>query len=307
MTVPLPVRDGVGPSVIVLPRGHWHTILDFLDEKFPQVSRQEIIARMQRGDIRDANGAAVCADARYRAEIKLYYYREIIDEIRLPFMEEVLFEDELLVVADKPHFLPVTPGGRYLQETLLVRLKRKLGIDALAPMHRIDRETAGLVVFTKQSATRGRYQSLFERREVFKMYEAWAGWREGLALPMIYRSRIEQGHHFMRMQESDSPSEPNSETLISLIDRAGPFGRYALTPKTGKKHQLRLHLAALGIPIVNDQIYPIHRPSVEEDFSRPLQLLAAQISFNDPVTGAPREFSTKIKLAGPTSLLGHRK
>jgi tRNA pseudouridine32 synthase/23S rRNA pseudouridine746 synthase len=302
MSQHLPVRDGVGPSVIVLPEGHWATVLDFLDEKFPTVSRADIAARMARGDVRDAAGVPVPISAAYHPDQKLYYYREIPDEPKLPFSEAVLFEDDLIVVADKPHFLPVTPGGRFLQETLLVRLKRRLGLDGLAPMHRIDRETAGLVLFTKQPSLRGKYQTLFEQRTVEKTYEAWAGWRGDLPLPMTYRSHLQESAHFMRMQEDTSGLEPNSQTDIALIERRGEHARYRLKPVTGKKHQLRLHMAALGLPILNDQIYPEHATEDEEDLTRPLQLLAAAIAFTDPVTGQLRYFQSQRILAGPPAV-----
>ena len=300
MNRPLPVRDGVGPSVIVLPHtdGRWVTMLDFLDEKFPGVERAEIADRMQRGDVCDADGEPVLPNAPYQPHQKLYYYREIVDEPRLPIEEQVVFEDELLVIADKPHFLPVTPGGRFLQQTLLVRLKRRLGIETLAPMHRIDRETAGLVLFTKQPATRGAYQSLFEKRVVEKSYEAWAAWKEQLVMPLVYRSYLEESEHFMRMREVPG-REPNSETAIALIEQQGSHARYQLSPVTGKKHQLRLHMAALGMPILNDQIYPVHFTAAEADHTKPLQLLAKSIAFADPITGQTRCFTSALKLAGP--------
>lgn len=303
MKRPLPVRDGVGPSVIVLPEvpegaGPWATMLDFLDEKFPGVDRAEIVARMQRGDVCDVNGEPVPPTAPYQPQQKLYYYREIDKEPKLPFEEAIVFEDEFIVVADKPHFLPVTPGGRFLQETLLVRLKRRLSIDTLAPMHRIDRETAGLVLFTKQPATRGAYQSLFEQRVVEKSYEAWARWSDHLSLPMVYRSYLEESEHFMRMREVQG-REPNSETAITLIEQSDGHAHYQLSPRTGKKHQLRLHMAALGMPILNDQIYPVHATADVEDLTRPLQLLAKSIAFSDPITGQPREYASRLELAGP--------
>ena len=294
----------MGPSVTVLPDvvdGRWPTILDFLDEKFHGVSREEIVDRMARGDVRNADGTPALPTQPYRAQQKLYYYREIADEPKIPFTESILFEDELLVVADKPHFLPVTPAGRFLQETLLVRLKRRLGIEALAPMHRIDRETAGLVLFTKQAEMRGAYQTLFEFRAVQKTYEAWAGWRDDLALPMVYRSHLQVGGHFMRMREAIDDRAANSETAISLIERRGDSAHYRLEPMTGKKHQLRVHMASLGIPILNDQIYPIHVTADAQDLSRPLQLLAAAISFRDPITGVERTFESRLSLAGPAA------
>ncbi len=292
----LPTRDGVGPSVIALPPGNWPLVLDYLAYRFPTIPREEIASRMQRGDVRDESGQFVLPDAVYRAHRKLYYYRRIDDEPRIPFDEQILFEDELIVVADKPHFLPVTPGGRYLQETLLVRLKRKLGLDTLAPMHRIDRETAGLVLFTKQPHTRGTYQALFSRKTVRKHYEAIAPWREDLPLPLTYRSRLVASEHFMRMREE--PGEPNAVTQIELIERGGDLARYALSPVTGKRHQLRVQMAALGLPILYDQIYPDHVTSdeLDGDYSKPLQLLAKRIAFRDPVTGGERGFESAFAL-----------
>ena len=292
----LPTRNGVGPSCIVLPAGDWPRVIDFLAFRFPAIPHDEIADRMQRGDVRDDRGALVAADAAYRAHQKLYYYRSIEAEPRIPFDEQILFEDELIVVADKPHFLPVTPRGRYLQETLLVRLRRKLTLDSLAPMHRIDRETAGLVLFTKQPQMRGVYQELFSHREVTKHYEAVAPYRADLALPLTYRSRLASGDHFMRMCEV--AGEPNAETHISLIETNGRLARYALSPVTGKRHQLRVQMAALGLPILHDQIYPLHvnRDELDGDYSKPLQLLAKAIAFRDPVTGAERRFESGRRL-----------
>ena len=292
----LPTRDGIGPSCIVLPAGDWPRVIDFLAVRFPAIARDEIADRMQRGDVRDDRGECVTADAAYRAHQKLYYYRSIEVEPRIPFDEQILFEDDLIVVADKPHFLPVTPRGRYLQETLLVRLRRKLALDSLTPMHRIDRETAGLVLFTKQPQTRGVYQELFSHREVTKHYEAVAQWRADLALPLTYRSRLASSDHFMRMCEV--VGEPNAETHISLIETNGLIARYALSPVTGKRHQLRVQMAALGLPILHDQIYPRHVGSdqLDGDYSKPLQLLAKAIAFRDPMTGEERRFESGRRL-----------
>src|SRR4051812_7920454 len=151
---PPPSRDGVGPSSVVLPDGTWTTITEFLIERFPGIPSETWLARMEAGDVLDADGRAIAAQQPYRPQARVYYYRALAAEPSIPFEETILFRDDYLVVADKPHFLPVIPSGRYLQETLLVRLKRSLGIDTLAPIHRIDRETAGLVVFTIQPSTR---------------------------------------------------------------------------------------------------------------------------------------------------------
>lgn len=296
----LPTRNGVGPSRISLPdrpTGAWPQVIDFLSHRFPLVSRGEIAARMQRGDVVDELGAFIAPERPYQPNLKLFYYRDIPGEARIPFDEAVLFEDEFLLVVDKPHFLPVTPGGRYLQETLLVRLKRKLGVDTLAPMHRIDRETAGLVLFTKQPDLRGIYQNLFSQKVVTKRYQAVAGFRADLTFPMTHRSRLVEADHFMRMREGEG--EPNAETAIELLNANNGLAHYLLLPLTGKKHQLRVHMAALGIPILNDQIYPQHLSKEEiegDDYSKPLQLLAEHISFIDPVTGQARTFDSQRSL-----------
>jgi tRNA pseudouridine32 synthase / 23S rRNA pseudouridine746 synthase len=291
---PADESPGVGRSCVALPEGPWATQLEFLVQRFPRIAREEWLLRLQRGDVTDAQGGRVAPDAPFTPHTKLFYYRRLPTETRIPFDETVLYQDDLIVVADKPHFLPVTPTGRYLQETLLVRLRRKLGIDTLAPVHRIDRETAGLVLFTIQPHTRGRYQVLFRERAVEKRYEAIAPLKAGL--PLIHASRLEEGDSFMTMREV--PGEPNAETRIELLETLGGVGRYELRPLTGKRHQLRVHMAALGVPILNDLIYPVLQPdTLEPDYSQPLQLLARSLAFTDPVSGESRRFESRHRLA----------
>ena len=296
---PLPTKDGVGPSCVALTPGPWATISDFLLDRFPAVPAATWQARMQQGELVDEHGVAVTPRQPYRCGTRLYYYRSIDDEPRVPFDETVLFQDEWLVVADKPHFLPVTPGGRHLQETLLVRLKRRLGIDTLAPLHRLDRETAGVVVFAVQPDTRGPYQALFAQRRVTKHYEAMAPWRPTLSFPLTLRSRLVQDDHFLRMREVQG--EPNAETLFEVLEVQGAFARYRLTPLTGRTHQLRVHCAALGMPIVGDRMYPTLLPANTDDHARPLQLLARTIAFVDPISGQSRRFEStrELTLAPP--------
>lgn len=297
----LPTREGVSPSCVALPSGPWASVLDFLAERIPAVSRDDWARRMAHGEVVHANGQPVPPDSPYLPQTKLYYWRALPFEHPIPFEERVVFQDDWLVVADKPHFLPVTPKGRYLQETLLVRLKRKLGIDTLVPMHRLDRETAGLVVFTIQPATRHAYQSLLRDRQVHKVYEAIAPWRPELAGPLWRRSRLEEGPRFMAMHEVGG--EPNAHTLIEQTERLGHWARYKLTPETGQKHQLRAHMHALGAPIFGDRIYPTLLPpepaDAPQDFSRPLRLLAREIAFTDPVTGQVRRFTSTRTLDWP--------
>jgi tRNA pseudouridine32 synthase/23S rRNA pseudouridine746 synthase len=299
---PLPSRDGVGPACVTLPIGPWKTTLDFLTERFPHVSRPEFEARLARGDMVYEDGTPAAAAQSYTPRRKLYYYRAIAEERRIPFEARILYQDEYLVAVDKPHFLPVTPGGHYLQETLLVRLVRLLGIETLAPMHRLDRETAGVVLFTVKPALRGRYQDLFKDRAVEKEYEAIAPHQPMLELPLTRVNRLVRGEPFFRMREArnDEPGESNAQTTIERLEVLDEnWARYRLTPLTGKKHQLRVHMAGLGIPIRNDMIYPklcAYVAADESTYDTPLQLLARRIAFTDPVTGKRRQFSSKRSL-----------
>lgn len=290
----LPTRQGVSPSCVSLPAGAWPSITAFLVQRFPAIPLAVWLARMQHGEVIDEFGRAVTAERAYQGHMRVYYYRALDEEPRIPFDEVLLFQDEHLVVVDKPHFLPVTPSGPYLQETLLVRLKNRLGISGLSPLHRIDRETAGLVVFSVQPGERGAYQDLFRQREVLKSYEAIAPWRADLHFPRTCTSRIVEGRPFFR--QAEEPGVANSETHIEVLEVKGNFARYALSPVTGKKHQLRVHMNTLGLPIVNDRVYPPVDPTPDDDFRYPLQLLAKAIRFDDPLTGEKRHFQSGLEL-----------
>jgi tRNA pseudouridine32 synthase / 23S rRNA pseudouridine746 synthase len=298
------MRDGVSPSCVALPRVRntpWPLLIDHLTERLPRISRSEWTERMQAGHVLDEGGQPLAPDAPYVGGARVYYWRELRTEDPIPFEAAVLFEDEHLVVADKPHFLPVTPGGRYVRETLLVRLKAQLGCADLSPLHRIDRETAGLVLLSKRPQDRDAYQSLFRDRRVDKVYEAVAPWREGLAFPLTRSSHIlEDEQAFYRMREAgpDEGLPPNSETRIACVRREGERALYRLFPVSGKRHQLRVHMHGLGLPIEGDQFYPVVRrgPDEAEDFAQPLQLLARGIAFTDPMTGQPRHFESALRL-----------
>ena len=301
----LPVRDGVGPSQVALPAGRWSCMLDFLVERFPAISGAEWCARMALGNVVDRAGCRVAPEQPYVAYERLYYYRTVANEIPNAAQACVLFEDELLVVADKPHFLPVVPSGDYLQETLLVRLRRQLGLDALTPLHRIDRETAGVVLFAKQPATCARYHALFADREVAKIYQAIAARDAQLQFPLTRNSMLVTGEHFMQMREApdDAANKPNARTEIELMETRGTQGRYRLRPLTGKRHQLRVHMAALGLPILGDRIYPSLLPQGGDKVDNPLRLLAQRISFRDPVTGENRSFASRQQLHFPAAAI----
>ena len=287
----LPTRSGVSPSCVGLPAGAWQTITDFLVERFPAITRGKWLKRMAENLVVDEFGVLVTAERPYPSHMRIYYYRAVEEEQHIPFDEVILYQDEHLIVADKPHFLPVTPSGHFLQETLLVRLKNRLGIDTLIPIHRIDRETAGLVLFSVQPTERNAYQALFRDRTVTKHYEAIAPWRDDLTFPLTRKSRIVEGVPFFRQREI--AGQPNSETHIDVLATNGSLARYALSPVTGKKHQLRVHMNALGLPILNDRMYPPVAVTPDDDHASPLQLLAKSIAFDDPVTGQKRYFQSQ--------------
>jgi tRNA pseudouridine32 synthase/23S rRNA pseudouridine746 synthase len=296
-----PTRKGIGPSCVGLPAGAWPTLLDFLTARFPNVSPQTWLARMARGDVIDEHGQAIspvhASHSPYPAHQRLYYYREVPNEVPIPFDEVVLYQDDHLLVVDKPHFLPVVPSGGYLSETVLVRLKNKLGLIDLVPIHRIDRDTAGLVLFAKQPATRAAYCALFSRHQVRKTYEAIAPWRADLSWPITRSSRIQEAGHFMLQQEV--PGTPNAITHMDVLEVRGVWARYQLKPVTGQRHQLRVHMLALGLPILNDGLYPTLTPEGEMDHAHPLQLLAKRLEFTDPVSGEARQFESARMLSLP--------
>jgi tRNA pseudouridine32 synthase / 23S rRNA pseudouridine746 synthase len=297
----------VGASCVFLPLGkesNYPSLLDFFLAKFPKVGVAVWQARFEDGLVINQAGQPAKPYTAYLGGQHLYYFRHVEAEPRIPFDEAVLYQDEHLVVVDKPHFLPVTPSGRYVQETLLVRLKNKLGLPNLSPLHRLDRDTAGLVLFGVQAKERGAYQQMFHDRQVHKTYEAIAPYRDDLQLPMTYESRLEDSDIYMQMHEVGG--KPNSRTHIALqsILPARPdrvrLASYELKPVTGKRHQLRVHMNALGLPILNDGIYPTLTPEqlvmTELDYAKPLQLLAKRLAFVDPITKKERVFESQRRL-----------
>lgn len=294
---PLPMRGGVAPSRVYLPKGPWTTLLDFLVERFRHVPPVVLQGRLERGEIVDEAGVPQSPDSPYTGLRWLWYYREVPQEADVPFDLPVLYRDRYLVAVDKPHFLASTPGGRYLRETALTRLRLALDMPLLSPIHRLDRDTAGVLLFCADPESRGAYQALFQSREVRKEYEALAPPSGDVVLPLLRRSLIQPRPGHFTMQEVDG--EPNSETHIELVEESGGLGLFRLRPHTGRKHQLRVHMSGLGMPICNDNFYPDLRAYAEsDDFSRPLQLLARSIEFTDPVCGRKRRFESRRRLGG---------
>ena len=286
--VPRPVRDGVPASRLQLPPGPWSTVFQALCAHFPRVAEQAWRDRFARGRVLDAEGRALDVLAAYRPGAEIHYFREVADEPRVPFTEAVVHADAHLVVADKPHFLPVAPTGAWVRETLLARLVRRFDNPDLVPLHRIDRDTAGLVMFSANPGSRSRYQALFRERRIRKEYVALAPPLPGLEFPCVHRSRLQRGEPFFRVREA--PGAANSETVVDVIGRGEGHWCYRLQPVTGRKHQLRVHMAALGAPILNDRFYPELQDEGPDDPARPLQLFACSLAFDDPLTGEPRSF-----------------
>ena len=297
----MPCMPVLPKSRIVLPPGPWPTVLAYLSHRFPAISATEWTGRMTRGLVDDGE-ASLGPDAPFRPGMAVFYRREVEAEPRIPFEETLVHVDEDLVVADKPHFLPVMPAGAYVEETLSVRLARKLGNPDLVALHRLDRATAGLVVFSARPSSRDAYTRLFRERRIEKTYEALAPPLPGLTFPYVHESRLERGEPFFRMREV--PGETNSRTVIDVIARGEGLWLYRLTPVTGRKHQLRVHMAALGAPIEGDVFYPALRDEAP-GFTEPLCLLARELRFVDPLSGheqvfrSPREWGGSAKMPLP--------
>jgi tRNA pseudouridine32 synthase/23S rRNA pseudouridine746 synthase len=291
----LPVREGVSASVVAVPHGA-PQLLDFLAQRMPGISRIEWAQRLAQGLVLQEDGQPALSEQACHAGQRFYYYRHLADEPVLPFQAQILFEDAHLLVVDKPHFMPVTPTGRYVQQSLLVQLKRQTSCADLVPLHRIDRETAGLVLFGKRLHERDAYHALFRYHLIHKTYHAVARHAPHLQLPLVHASRLVPGEPFFRTQEVPGPA--NSETRITLLDTQGLRALYQLEPVSGKRHQLRVHMAALGIPIEGDQFYPtvLRGPDAQEDFGHPLQLLAHSVKFTDPHTGQKRQWTSTLAL-----------
>ena len=291
-----PMIDGVSASKVFLPKMKPApaTVYQYLCQQFAHIAPSEWQQRFTDGLIYDALGQVLNLSSEYIENSHVFYYRFLAHEIHVPFEHEILFENEHLLVIDKPHFLTISPTGQYVQETLLVRLKKQSGNEFLTPIHRLDRETAGVVLFSKQPSTRAIYQEMFAQRQVNKTYHAIAPFHADLTFPCHTRYRMEKGEPFYTMQVVEG--QINSQTEIDLIEHDAIWGKYQLKPITGKQHQLRVHLNSLGIAIKNDPFYPVVQHKREDDFSAPLQLLAKHIRFNDPITFQDMQFSSNFEL-----------
>jgi tRNA pseudouridine32 synthase/23S rRNA pseudouridine746 synthase len=274
---PLPLRDGLGPARLRL---HGGNVADEFHRRFGPHGAARVLA----GEVVDAAGAPVDDSTVLPAGAVVYLSRDLPDEAEVPFDVPVLYRDENIVVVDKPHFLATTPRGSHVAQTALVRVRRYLDLPELSPAHRLDRLTAGVLLFTVRRELRGAYQTLFARGEVRKTYLARSSAQPGLGAAQTVSNRIVKRRGVL--QALVEPGEPNAETLLEPLGD----GFYRLTPRTGRTHQLRVHMAGLGVPIDNDPLYPIVKDVDPQDFSNPLQLLSHTVEFTDPVSGAPLRF-----------------
>lgn len=297
---PLPVRDGLNPTRLRLPENCTSsTVSAYLLGRFPQ-DADRISAKIAAGEVVRADGSAITESSPYVAGSFVFLHRDPPVENRVPFEIDVLYRDDAILVVDKPHFLPTTPRGSWITETALVRLRRELDLPELTPAHRLDRLTAGVLIFTIRREMRRPYQMLFDRRLVTKEYEAVAPPpAPDRTFPREVRSRIRKDPGVLQAREV--PGEINAITRIDVAGVDGDRALYRLQPRTGKTHQLRVHMNSLGIPILGDPLYPDVHDVAREDFSSPLQLLARAVEFDDPVTGRRTRFTSGRNLAAWTA------
>lgn len=329
MQSPLPVRDGVNATRLRLPDvGPWDTALDYMMHRWGHIDPQGIEDRFDAGEIVGEGGIPLDRATRLADHTFIWYYRTLPPETRIPVELDILHQDEHLLVVDKPHFLPTTPGGTYIQESALVRLRNQLDLPDLIPMHRLDRMTAGVLLLSTNPETRGRYQVLFEKRQVQKEYECVSAAEPGpgypaVDFPVVVRNRMTKSRSYLLAEVIDG--EPNAETRIERLETfdggtpggaagthtpgthsagapatgKGPqrLARYRLEPHSGKTHQLRVHMASLGLGIVNDAFYPDLLDKAPDDYTKPLQLLARGIRFVDPISQKPVEYRSRLELS----------
>lgn len=290
------------PSKLYLPHDKSYMggrLIDYLAAHFSHISLANWQRRFDSGLISLARGEPLKQDSPYLAGQTILYYRQVENEPIIPFEPNILHLDEHLLVVDKPHFLPVTPSGHYVSQTLLAKLRnhpdlQQLAVNDISPLHRLDKDTAGVMLLSVNPSSRACYHALFADRQIHKTYHAIAPTHSDLCYPFHIHSRLERGEPFFLTKTVQG--EPNAYTMIELIENNGAFSLYRLTPVTGKKHQLRVHMASLGMPLLNDNFYPTVKTQGSSDFTKPLQLLAKSIAFIDPITQQARRFDSQLRL-----------
>lgn len=303
---PLPQRHGLDAAWVRTPDTHeggeppWATMGDFLMSRLP--ARAEVGRMLAAGYFVDDAGAPLAGEEPYRPHAFVWFHRELAPETPAPFAIDVLEVNERFVVADKPHFMATTPRGAHVTQTALIKLRVALDLPELAPAHRLDRLTAGVLVLTTRREYRGAYAGVFQSGGAHKTYEALAPFDPTLEFPRLIVSHIEKRRGSLQAEMVDG--EPNAETLIEVAEVRGAYARYLLTPATGKTHQLRLHMASLGLPILGDSLYPAVMDVAPDDFTSPLQLIARRLWFTDPIDGTEREYTSRRELRWPDASEG---
>jgi tRNA pseudouridine32 synthase/23S rRNA pseudouridine746 synthase len=283
------------PSIVSLPQTNpgVATVLEYLIIKFPFIDAQIWQQRITDGKVHDSEGSLITLQSPFKPQQQIYYYREVENEPIIPFKETIVFQDQHILVAYKPHFLAVIPGGNYVTECLQNRLRRSTGISTLQALHRLDRVTAGLVIFSVNPDTRRCYHQLFEKRQIHKTYQAIAainGDENLVGQKWEVKNRLERSEPRFLMRIAEREGQANSHSMIRCLEQLNQKALFELNPVTGKTHQLRVHMQALGWPILNDKYYPKLQPLTKDNYSAPLQLLAKELKFIDPITQQPRCF-----------------
>ncbi len=291
------------PSKVNLPQENfgWATVFDFLTYKFSGIDKAIWQERIINGKVHWQDGTLIELSTPYKAQATVFYYREVPEELVIPFKHQILYQNEHILVAEKPHFLPVTPGGIYVNECLQHRLRKETGINELQALHRLDRETAGLVIFSKNPETRSDYHALFSDKTISKTYNAIARITDGIQIKGkewdLENRMVKADPSFLMKIDSKAEKENfNAHSKIRCVKQTKQRALFELKPITGKTHQLRLHMQFIGYPILNDKFYPKLQPKTEDKFEQPLQLLAKELKFIDPITKVLRVFKSNLKL-----------
>ncbi|MBE7215485.1 pseudouridine synthase [Shewanella benthica] len=297
-------------SYVVLPENVTDkpTVLSFLVDRFEQVGSDVWRERIIDGKVHWQDGSLIELGTAFKPRARVYYYREVKSETKVPFEEKILYRDEQIILAFKPHFLALHPSGNFVNECLVNRLRIKTGIETLVPAHRLDRATAGIVLMILNPEARSQYHDLFKNHKITKEYQALAKLTPELlachqagelVLPIQWtvKNRMVKGEPSFTMKVVEGDSNTHSE--ISLIQVINEIGVFDLSPITGRTHQLRVHMQSLGMPILNDTCYPNLQPKSADDYAHPLKLVAKRLKFKDPLTSQPHD----IQIDGITHLL----
>lgn len=294
---------------VYLPDSHTaDTVLQFLQVRYAHVPAQRWLERVTAGEVHFEHGERVAPDTPYRRNCRVRYVKSQPQEPHIPFAVDVVYEDEHVVVASKPHFLPVVPGAEFVQESLVYRLRQRLQLPELTPAHRLDRDTAGLVLLCKQSAHRGLYQQLFQSRAVHKRYLAVVHLPSRADTDPVAPSLIAADtcwQHRLGPAAAPAPwfamavhaGPANATTWVRACEPIAPQkALLCLEPVTGRKHQLRVQAAHMGYPLLHDRFYPHMQPKSPDNYAEPLQLLASELAFIDPICKKPMHFVSPHRL-----------